>query len=75
MHGFRPQYQDRVNFVVLDYNADADFELAEHLGVARHPAFAVLPPDSDRPAKRLAGPLPPDDLRALLEETATRYAR
>ena len=74
MHAARPEYQDRVNFVVLDYNADPDYELAERLGVARHPAFAVLPPDSDKPAKRIAGPLPPDDLRVLLDETARKYA-
>jgi len=69
VHGLRPEYQERVNFVILDYDLAADLDLARTLGVARHPAFAVLPPGGgpDSVAQRLFGPQTEDVLRRVLD--------
>lgn len=67
MHGLRPEYQERINFVVLDYDRAEDAALAERLGVLAHPAFAVVRPDSDEVTQRLYGPLAEANLRAVLD--------
>ena len=58
MHGLRNEYQDRVNFVILDYDDPADHALALNLGIARHPAYGLVAPDSDEVVHRLFGPQP-----------------
>ncbi len=67
MHGLRPEYQERINFVVLDYDRVEDAELADRLGVLAHPAFAVVRPDSEQVTERLYGPLTEENLRAVLD--------
>ena len=67
MHGLRPEYQERVNFVILDYDRTEDAELADRLGVLAHPAFAVVAPDSDEVSDRLYGPLGEEKLREVLD--------
>ena len=73
MHGLRAQYQDRVNFVVLDYDLEADYALAQRLGVAAHPAFATLAPggDAGQVQRRIFGPQTQVALTALLDELAS----
>ena len=70
MNGLRTQYQDRLNFVILDYDLPADLALAKELGVARHPAYAVIPPDGGPSdvEQRLFGPQNRPALTALVEE-------
>ena len=67
-----------MNFVILDYDRPDDLALARALGVAEHPAFAVLPPDAGVTAAAVAerrfGPQPPRTLRDFLDEIARRYA-
>lgn len=70
MHGLRAEYQDRVNFVILDYDLRDDTELARALGVRAHPAFAVVAADSDEVVERLFGPLTEETLRQVLERAA-----
>ena len=70
MHGLRPEYQDRVNFVILDYEVREELALAQAMGAGAHPAFVVLPPDGgpDSVAARAFGPLHEAGLRKLLDQ-------
>ena len=68
MHGLRNEYQDRINFVILDFDNRDERELARTLGVGRHPAYAVVAPDSGESLSQLFGPLPGARLRAVLDE-------
>ena len=68
MHGLRNEYQDRINFVILDFDNGAERELARALGVGRHPSYAVVAPDSGESLSQLFGPLPEPRLRAVLDE-------
>jgi hypothetical protein len=73
VHGLRTEYQDRVNFVILDYDVPAERALARSLGIEAHPAFATLTPGNERDARvrqRAFGPLAEDRLRRLLEDAA-----
>ncbi len=76
MHGLRPQYQDRVNFVILDYDIDDDVALAEQMTIAQHPAYGVVPPDSapGAIARRAFGPQNEKRLRAILDEAIAKYS-
>jgi hypothetical protein len=73
VHGLRPEYQDRVNFVILDYDRDDDIALAKRLNAARHPAFVVVAPDSDEVVDRKFGPLNEPSLRELLDGVVARF--
>ena len=75
MNQARLEYQDRVNFVIWDFDRDDDYELADELGVAAHPAFGALAPDSARVEERLFGPLNEARLRELLESLLSRAGR
>ena len=70
MHGLRHEYQDRVNFVILDFDVAADRALAGDLGVARHPAYGVVAPDSDDVMARVFGAQDEAALRHLLDAAA-----
>ncbi len=75
MNGLRNEYQDRVNFVILDFDRGNELDLAKSLGVGRHPAYAVVPPDSppDDALLRQFGPLNDRALRTLLAEVIGRF--
>ncbi len=64
----RPEYQDRINFVILDFDLDADLALAERLGVAAHPAYALIPANQHEPARKWFGPTPEEGLRARIRD-------
>jgi hypothetical protein len=70
VHGFRQEYQDRLNFVILDYDLDDDISLAREMGVAEHPAYAILDPNGgpDAVVRRIFGPQTIDGLRSVIEE-------
>ena len=72
MHGLRYEYQDRVNFVILDYDSEADGRLAQRLGVRAHPAYALVATDGERVTERKFGPLDDVALRALLDAAAPK---
>ena len=67
MYGLRQQYQDRVNFVVLDFDRPDDLALAKRLGVGDHPAFAVVEPDSAHVTARRFGPQSESAFRQWLD--------
>lgn len=75
MHGLRTEYQDRVNFVILDYDLEADLDLARELEIPSHPAFTIVPPNS-RPYDHIVhifGPLNEKDLRELLDDAIAQF--
>ncbi len=72
VHGLRLEYQDRINFVIWDYDSREQRSLASDLGVARHPAYAILAPDSDEVEDRAFGPLTEEALRELLDAAIAR---
>ena len=75
VHGLRPTYQDRVNFVILDYDIREQRELAAEMAAARHPAFAVVPPNGgpgDVTDLRF-GPFTKAGLTELLDGVVARY--
>lgn len=74
MHGLRFEYQDRLNFVILDADLDRDRELAVHLAIPGHPGFAVVAPDSDQVVERRFGPQSRAKLREWLEEITQSYS-
>ncbi len=75
MHGLRPEYQDRINFVILDYDTEQELELARELEIAAHPAFTIIPPNG-APGDHIApifGPLSEEQLRKLIEGALARF--
>ena len=75
MHGLRSEYQNRVNFVILDYENLGERDFAGKMRVARHPAYAVVPPSS-APAEAVLqrfGAQPAGALRTFLDEIVIRF--
>jgi hypothetical protein len=73
VHGLRAEYQDRVNFVILDYDGDEDHAFARDLELARHPAYGLVAPDSDEVVARVFGPQTEGSLRNLLDDLIADY--
>ena len=75
MHGLRIEYQDRVNFVILDFDVAGEVALARGMGIAQHPAYGVIPPNGapDEIAERIFGPRNQDALREVLERVIAHY--
>lgn len=63
----RYQYQDRLNFVVLDFDLEADHALAQRLGIAAHPAYGVVLAGQSEPAKKWFGPTTEKELRERIQ--------
>ena len=76
MHGLRPEYQDRINFVILDFDVRAEVEFAAEMGIAAHPAFGLIPPDGgpDDNTAHIFGPMSKTKLRELLDGALAEYA-
>ena len=73
MHGLRVEYQDRLNFVVLDFDRDEDFNLAKMLGIDKHPAYALIMSDSDEVVARIFGPQSVEVLQDILDDFVMDY--
>ena len=75
MNGLRLEYQSQVNFVILDFDDRDQRSLAGEMGVARHPAFATVPPNSgpDTAGNRAFGPLSESDLREVLDRLVAAH--
>ena len=67
MYGLREQYQDSINFVILDWDIREENDLAEDLGVRQHPAIGVISPDGEV-LKRVFGPQQEQALVELIDE-------
>lgn len=75
MHGLRYEYQDRINFVIWDYDNTDEHAFADDLGIARHPAYGFIEPDSDTVIERQFGPLNEETLRQKLDAVIAAAAR
>jgi hypothetical protein len=75
VHGFRPDYQDEVNFVILDYDIKEQRAFASEMAAARHPAFTVIPPNGspDDATDRRFGPISNEHMQILLDELVATY--
>ncbi|MBA01403.1 MAG: hypothetical protein CL752_03205 [Chloroflexi bacterium] len=64
------EYQDRINFVILDYLITEQREFASVMSVAGHPAFAVIDVNQDPKDARdqTFGFQSESRLRSILEE-------
>lgn len=61
--------------MILDYDIGDQREFAGEMGVARPPAFTVLPPDSgpDHASDRKFGPLNEESLREVFDGLVANY--
>ena len=73
MHGLRAEYQDRVNFVVLDVDDRDDGRLARVLGYSGTPAYLLVAPDSAEVIARVFGVQREPKLRGMLDALIARY--
>lgn len=64
----RYEHQDRINFVILDFDLEADLALAQRLGIAAHPGYALVLPGQFEPSKMWFGPTPEEGLRDRIGE-------
>jgi thioredoxin-like negative regulator of GroEL len=67
VHGLREQYQDSINFVILDWDVREENDLAEDLGVRRHPAIGFVSPEGEV-VRRMFGPQQEAVLAEAIEE-------
>ena len=70
----RFEYQDRINFVILDFDLEADHALAQRLGIAAHPAYAIVEPGSAEAARKWFGPTIEEGLRERIDAALTSDA-
>ena len=64
-----------MNFVILDYDIGEQREFAAEMAAARHPAFALIPPDSGPgdATERRFGPMNDESLREYLDAAIAAY--
>lgn len=75
MHGLRSEYQDRVNFVILDYDERNERALAERLGAGSHPAYATVTPGGGEVVMSFFGPTPERKLREILDALIAEHSQ
>ena len=73
MNGLRLEFQDRVNFVMLDLDLGADRVLARSIGLAGHPNFGALAPNSNEVVQGLYTAPRGDELRDMIEALLEEY--
>ena len=74
MNGLRLEYQDRVNFVILDWDIPADHALGMSLGFRYHPNFATIEANSNEVTRRLFAAPRDGELRAMIEALLAAHA-
>ena len=73
MNGLRLEFQDRVNFVILDWDISADHQLGRDLGFTYHPNFAAIAPNSNEVVQGLYAAPRSGELRAMIEALLEEY--
>ena len=73
MNGLRLEYQDRVNFVILDWTISADKDFARTLDLDYHPNYAAIQPNSDEVVERLLLEPRSGELRRMIEDLLAEY--
>ena len=73
MNGLRLEYQDRVNFVILDWTIRADKDLARALNLTYHPNYASIKPNSNEVVEGLYLEPRAGQLRTMIENLLAEY--
>ena len=73
MNRLRLEFQDRVNFVILDWDTPVDFRLGLDLGFRYHPNFAAIAPNSNDVEAYLYAAPRSGELREMIEELLEKY--
>ena len=69
MNGLRIEFQDRVNFVILDWDKrSTDRAFAGTLGLTTHPSFGAVTANSDDVTRGLYAAPRRGELREIVEE-------
>lgn len=77
MNRYRLEYQDRINFVILDFDVKEEVALAHEMGIAAHPAFGVIPPNGGPHdiTQRNFGPLNTPRFGELLDAVLAQFPK
>ena len=67
MNGLRLEFQDRVNFVILDWTIRADKDFARTLELTYHPNYAAIAPNSNEVVNKLLLEARRGELREMIE--------
>ena len=73
MNRLRLEFQDRVNFVILDWRVSDDRAFARTLELDYHPNYASIEPNSDEVTERLLLEARRGELRAMIERLLAEY--
>ena len=73
MNGLRLEFQDRVNFVILDWSLRADRTFARSLNLTYHPNYASIAPNSDEVVQGLYSEARSGELREMIEELLANH--
>ena len=73
MNGLRLEFQDRVNFVILDWRVADDKAFARRLELTYHPNYASIKPNSDEVVDRLLLEARRGELREMIEELLAQH--
>ena len=73
MNGLRLEFQDRVNFVMLDWDIPEDKALGRRLGLTYHPNFAAVAPNSDEVVDGIYLAPRGNQLRVLIENLLAEH--
>ena len=73
MNGLRIEYQDRVNFVILDWDIGEDHAYGKSLGMVYHPNFLSIAPDSDEVVRGLYASPRSGELEEMVAELVASY--
>ena len=68
MNGLRIEFQDRVNFVILDWDIPEDHAFGTGLGMTNHPNFLSIAPNSNEVVRGLYLSPKSGELREMVEE-------
>ena len=73
MNRLRLEFQDRVNFVILDWDIPAEKSVGFGLGFDYHPNFATLKPNSNEVVGKLFAAPRSGELRKMIEEVLEKH--
>ena len=73
MNRLRLEFQDRVNFVVLDWTIRDDKDFARTLDLTYHPNYAAVAPNSNDVVRRLLLEARSGELREMIEELLAEH--
>ena len=73
MNRLRLEFQDRVNFVILDWDIPEEKQFGMSLGFSYHPNFATIAPNSNEVVQPLYAAPRSGELREMIETVLEEY--